>query len=58
MDQKLVRQGRAPYETPQITTISLRPEEAVLSHCKMAGSSGPIGALCNILIVACSSIGS
>ena len=27
-------EGRKPYEPPQLTTISLRPEEAVLSHCK------------------------
>jgi hypothetical protein len=31
------------YEPPQLTTISLRPEEAVLGHCKIAGSSGLAG---------------
>jgi hypothetical protein len=46
------------YEPPRITEISLRPEEAVLSHCKIAGASGPIGASCNILIVQCSTVGS
>jgi hypothetical protein len=28
------RDGKKPYEPPQLTTISLRPEEAVLGHCK------------------------
>jgi hypothetical protein len=35
--------GKKPYEPPQVTTISLRPEEAVLGHCKVSGSGGPIG---------------
>jgi hypothetical protein len=30
--------GRKPYEPPQLTTISLRPDEAVLSHCKTSTS--------------------
>jgi hypothetical protein len=29
------------YESPKITEISLRPEEAVLGNCKVAGVSGP-----------------
>ena len=52
------RTDRQKYEPPEIVTISLRPEEAVLSHCKISGGSGPIGAACNLLILACSSIGS
>jgi hypothetical protein len=35
--------GKKPYEPPQLVTISLRPEEAVLGHCKVSGSGGPIG---------------
>jgi hypothetical protein len=35
--------GKKPYEPPQLVTISLRPEEAVLGHCKIAGAVGPIG---------------
>jgi hypothetical protein len=27
-------EGKKPYEAPKLATISLRPEEAVLSHCK------------------------
>ncbi len=30
--------GKKPYEAPQLTTISLRPDEAVLSHCKTSTS--------------------
>ncbi len=28
--------SKAAYEAPRLTTISLRPEEAVLGHCKTA----------------------
>jgi hypothetical protein len=35
--------GKQPYEAPQLTTISLRPEEAVLGHCKISGTGGPVG---------------
>jgi hypothetical protein len=31
---------KRPYEPPQLTTISLRPEEAVLGHCKVLGQGG------------------
>ena len=32
------------YEPPVLTTISLRPEEAILGHCKSPGmGSGMIG---------------
>ena len=34
--------GRKPYVPPQLVTISLRPEEAVLGSCKIAGTSGPV----------------
>jgi hypothetical protein len=41
--------GQAPpkkYEAPKIVRVSLRPEEAVLGHCKVSGSSGPVTASC------------
>ena len=42
MDQNLNQaDGKRPYQPPQLTTISLRPEEAVLGGCKIAGSGGP-----------------
>jgi hypothetical protein len=47
---------RKPYEPPQLVTINLRPEEAVLGHCKIAGSGGPISSSCAALN--CMTIGS
>lgn len=38
--------SRKPYEPPQLTAISLRPEEAVLGHCKISGSGGPVSSSC------------
>lgn len=34
-------EAKKPYEAPKVTTISLRPEEAVLGHCKTSGQSFP-----------------
>ncbi len=50
--------GKSVYEPPQLTTISLRPEEAVLGHCKNAVTAGPANATCNAIIVPCGSMGS
>jgi hypothetical protein len=49
--------GKRPYEPPRLTTISLRPEEAVLGHCKIAGGAGPVSASCQPIGV-CPSQGS
>lgn len=46
---------KKPYEPPQVTTISLRPEEAVLGHCKTSGSSFP-GFPCSAFV--CQNVGS
>ncbi len=44
MDHELNRaNGKKKYASPKLTTISLRPEEAVLGHCKVSGSGGPVG---------------
>jgi hypothetical protein len=40
-------QGKKPYDPPRVTIISLRPEEAVLGHCKTNSSAGPVSASCN-----------
>lgn len=40
--------GKKTYEQPQLTKVSLRPEEAVLGACKIPGSAGPVGASCNV----------
>jgi hypothetical protein len=58
MNQEVNRAGgKRPYEPPQLTVISLRPEEAVLGHCKIAGGSGPVAASCQPIGV-CPSQGS
>jgi hypothetical protein len=44
------------YEPPKIIRVSLRPEEAVLGHCKIPGSSGPVSASC--AATTCSAFGS
>lgn len=38
--------GRKPYEAPKVTRVSLRPEEAVLGHCKIMGQAGPVSGSC------------
>lgn len=45
------------YESPQLVTISLRPEEAVLGHCKNASGGGPTAG-CGIVLGGCQSLGS
>jgi hypothetical protein len=42
------QQPKKKYDGPQITVISLRPEEAVLGHCKNGSASGPVGGNCTI----------
>lgn len=49
--------GKKQYEPPRLTTISLRPEEAVLGHCKIAGGGGGLFGICNA-VPACVNIGS
>jgi hypothetical protein len=57
MDHDLNRTNiKKPYEPPQLTTISLRPEEAVLGHCKISGTAGPGQGSCAALF--CMSQGS
>lgn len=48
--------GRKPYETPKIVRVSLRPDEAVLGHCKIPGVAGPGNSSCGALF--CKSLGS
>lgn len=49
--------GKKPYTPPHLVTISLRPEEAVLGHCKISGGGGgPQPPTCTTLF--CMSIGS
>ena len=48
---------KKPYDPPQVTAIKLRPEEAVLAHCKNTNSRGPFGS-CHRFGGNCRSIGS
>jgi hypothetical protein len=45
MDEKKLT-PKKKYEPPQITVISLRPEEAVLGHCKTTSAAGPVSFSC------------
>jgi len=51
-DAKLAR-----YEPPKVVAVSLRPEEAVLGHCKIVGHGGPVSGSCRS-VVACKTLGS
>jgi hypothetical protein len=39
---------RKTYQAPRVTVISLRPEEAVLGHCKTTGQGGPVSLGCSV----------
>jgi hypothetical protein len=50
--------GKKTYDPPRLATISLRPEEAVLGHCKTP-SGGTSGSVCNFFFAPCAqSVGS
>ena len=34
---------KEPYESPRVSVIGLRPEEAVLGTCKSSSTAGPVG---------------
>lgn len=47
MDQDIDQpDGKTRYEPPRLTAISLRPEEAVLGHCKSTTTGGPAASTC------------
>jgi hypothetical protein len=46
------------YEAPKIVRVSLRPDEAVLGHCKIPSSAGPAATGCGVAVGGCSSFGS
>ena len=58
MNDELNQSGRKKqYESPQLTAISLRPEEAVLGHCKTSNSGSYNASTCTP-IGFCPSVGS
>ena len=48
---------KGTYKAPEVVRVSLRPEEAVLGHCKVTGSAGAASAGCHTP-VACRTQGS
>ncbi len=42
------QESARPYEPPKVIRINLRPEEAVLGHCKISGSAGPASGSCTV----------
>jgi len=52
-----VKNPKKPYEPPRVTVVSLRPEEAVLGHCKSATSAGPVSGNCSA-VGSCHTVGS
>ena len=51
-----VESKKKEYSSPKLVSISLRPEEAVLGHCKSSTAGGPGTSNCAVLF--CSSLGS
>lgn len=49
MDRESIRANdeKKAYHPPQLKTISLRPEEAVLGACKTLNSGGKFAGTCN-----------
>jgi hypothetical protein len=57
MDPELSKRGeQKTYEPPHLTAISLRPEEAVLGHCKTSTGMDQCGTPCASFL--CHTVGS
>ena len=57
--EKEEQEQGAGYERPQVIRVSLRAEEAVLGHCKVTASAGPVGGGCTTgAMIRCNSFGS
>ena len=56
-EQKKPERQPKDYEPPKVIRVTLRPEEAVLGHCKVSGSAGFAQSTCNA-VVTCRSLGS
>jgi hypothetical protein len=39
-------EAKKPYDPPRVIAIGLRPEEAVLGHCKVSGTTGSVQSSC------------
>ena len=49
---------KASYQPPQVVRVHLRPEEAVLGHCKVPGIAGPVSSGCGSAFSHCRTFGS
>lgn len=49
---------KRPYRKPGVVQVPLRPEEAVLGHCKSGHSAGPGNSTCNAFGSTCFVVGS
>jgi len=56
-EQKKPERQPKVYEPPKVIRVTLRPEEAVLGHCKVSGSAGFAQSTCDA-VVTCRSLGS
>jgi hypothetical protein len=45
-DERRDPESKKVYQSPRLSVISLRPEEAVLGHCKNASTAGPVSTAC------------
>lgn len=51
LDNRSQGQGpKAAYEPPKVIRVSLRPDEAVLGHCKITGAAGPVSGSCRSFV--------
>ncbi len=61
MKKNLKNKERKPYQKPLIEEVDLKPEEAVITGCKVtAGAPGPVspGTVCHISGKRCKDLGS
>jgi hypothetical protein len=47
--QQDTQHRKRPYQKPAFTQVPLRPEEAVLGHCKTSAAAGPGNRRCSTL---------
>jgi len=51
-------QLKKTYKKPEMVRVSLRPDEAVLGHCKSGSAAGPGGSSTCVLVGTCFTLGS
>jgi len=56
--QQEPQRTKKAYSKPELVQVPLRPEEAVLGHCKMGSVIGPGGSSNCMPVAACFTLGS